>query len=981
MREGLYISLLFLIIQHAVAQSIGLTRYPEITGQLSSEFHEFFMAHDSSYFVVQSDFALYQFDGYELSKIDLPKVRSGRAEYFDKDYTLFGVLPDKLYRYHNGTFDHVKSTFKTDATVFTTNTLIRDTFIAVDNRNHIISYDERTNTLNIIDSLTIREDYNRLYFTKDRKLITYIRPDGHNVLYDNRTQEILYESNYDVILEHNQAFLVRDHNTYLWDGKGFDSMPRPLVFRGDSIKSGKIQLKSSGNIFQKASGKKLSFPYANYQQFHNGIDSDILSASHEGLMVMVPFVSYFTSDNTLMPTAIHTVAESKDSSIYVGSYGSGIYEYSQDLQQTKKYTCTGGCNKILPGNICLEDGGMVFFSEDHTYNIIRKRELIQRKLSKDFSTTGYFFDTLTHNRIGLGLFREGLGLTNSDLSEIKTIGRDKGQLFDHVQCLAQDRSGRIWYGQMSGGIGRYDDRLDKAITWGVESHNSGFGALTMEVDTTGSLWIGGRSGLHIIINPEQDFDENHSPFNIAEKIDLPNGEKTIVTFVKQIENYIVVGSLESVSFIPLDKFYDSKNSDYPIYQWIYGKDIEGGGSEQNCVLFDSQRRLWVCGQEGMNVIEWDEIQFDHTINEIMFTEVYCGGDSLDIASHLVDIPTDKRNIQIHFDILKNPSLRRNIYFDYYLIRGDKDTLTRELRSEKKYFEQAYLPPGDYTFTVQARKHGLVMDELSLSIHVPLSLSENPWFWSLLSGILVFGIGGFFYYRNVQEKNLAKEQLAVQQLKSEKEQLQVQTIISSFNPHFINNSLHWVQSRYRKDLELVRVVGRLSENIHTIFHNTRQNKAFHTLEEELKIVDNYIAIQKIRFSDSFRFERIIDDSININQINIFLLQIQIHVENAIEHGIRNRPASSYLKVTITESEDVVIIKIEDDGVGRLGAQKLMSRGTQSGVKMLNELRDIFNRKNENNIRQYYEDGIFTSGAGILYGTRVIIEIPKMYKYDE
>ena len=243
------------------------------------------------------------------------------------------------------------------------------------------------------------------------------------------------------------------------------------------------------------------------------------------------------------------------------------------------------------------------------------------------------------------------------------------------------------------------------------------------------------------------------------------------------------------------------------------------------------------------------------------------------------------------------------------------------------------------------------------------------------------IGGFFYYRNVQEKNLAKEQLSVQQLKTEKETLQIQAIISSFNPHFINNSLHWVQSRYRKDNELVKVVGRLSENIHTIFANTRQNKAFHSLEEELKIVENYIAIQRIRFSNSFQFIVKIEDGIEVSEISVLLLQIQIHIENAIEHGIRNRSESTYVGLMISEMADKFLIMIEDDGIGRTGAQELMSNGTQSGVRMLNELMFIFNKKNKNNMRQYYEDGIYTTSEGIHFGTRVIIEIPKGYKYFE
>lgn len=209
---------------------------------------------------------------------------------------------------------------------------------------------------------------------------------------------------------------------------------------------------------------------------------------------------------------------------------------------------------------------------------------------------------------------------------------------------------------------------------------------------------------------------------------------------------------------------------------------------------------------------------------------------------------------------------------------------------------------------------------------------------------------------------------------------MQAIISSFNPHFINNSLHWIQSRYVEDKTFVKVVGRLSENIGYIFKNTREGLAFHSIESELRLVQNYVDIQQVRFRDSFQYRAPSEEVMkHVRGADVLILQMQIHVENAIEHGLRNREKSSYVAVVITTDKDYIHITIEDDGCGREKAESISSKGTQQGTLMLTDLINIFNLRNERNIDCYYEDDIFIEPNGSKYGTRFVLKIPKEFKY--
>ena len=109
-------------------------------------------------------------------------------------------------------------------------------------------------------------------------------------------------------------------------------------------------------------------------------------------------------------------------------------------------------------------------------------------------------------------------------------------------------------------------------------------------------------------------------------------------------------------------------------------------------------------------------------------------------------------------------------------------------------------------------------------------------------------------------------------------------------------------------------------------------------------------------------------------------IQIHVENAVDHGIQHQAQGGCLKIVVTDKPEEVGIIIEDEGIGRKKAKQIGSVGTGNATKMLREIQEIFNEKNTNKISRHYEDDIFISPSGKPYGTRVVIIIPKQYNFD-
>lgn len=225
------------------------------------------------------------------------------------------------------------------------------------------------------------------------------------------------------------------------------------------------------------------------------------------------------------------------------------------------------------------------------------------------------------------------------------------------------------------------------------------------------------------------------------------------------------------------------------------------------------------------------------------------------------------------------------------------------------------------------------------------------------------------------------ELQTERLIREKEALQIEAVTSSLNPHFLNNTLHWVQAKVRRDDIATLFIDKLADNIRIIFQKSRNREAFHSLREEMDLVKNYLVIQTYRFGNRYRFELPSEaELMRLRHVQVPLMQIQIHAENAIERGLRNRTGSTYLRIDLQDDANYLYITVEDDGIGYSNARKMQAGGTQQGARMLDSLHQIFNARNAKQITTTIKDNLFTDAQGRTYGTRIAIQIPKKYNYE-
>jgi LytS/YehU family sensor histidine kinase len=180
-----------------------------------------------------------------------------------------------------------------------------------------------------------------------------------------------------------------------------------------------------------------------------------------------------------------------------------------------------------------------------------------------------------------------------------------------------------------------------------------------------------------------------------------------------------------------------------------------------------------------------------------------------------------------------------------------------------------------------------------------------------------------------------------------------------NPHFVFNALNSIQFFIAKNdrLNAISYLSTFSKLIRGILTNSVSNKV--KLSEEIELLKHYVNLELLRFENKFDFILTIAPEIEVETIEIPSLLIQPYVENAILHGLYNKPTKGTLKISVHEDKDSLLFEIEDDGVGREAARKLRQQNfpqhksmgtilTEERLRLINleekasyEIIDLFN----------------------------------------
>jgi two-component system, LytTR family, sensor kinase len=154
-----------------------------------------------------------------------------------------------------------------------------------------------------------------------------------------------------------------------------------------------------------------------------------------------------------------------------------------------------------------------------------------------------------------------------------------------------------------------------------------------------------------------------------------------------------------------------------------------------------------------------------------------------------------------------------------------------------------------------------------------------------------------------EKKLEQQQLRLNEAR-------LAALSRQINPHFLFNTLNSVTSLIRLDPHQARqMVVKLSNILRRLL---RQQENLTPLREELSFIDDYLAIEMVRFGDKLQFIRDIDPATLDLLVPSMLLQPL--VENSIRHGLSSKIDGGVIRVRSRIEDGRLQILVEDDGVG-------------------------------------------------------------------
>jgi len=193
--------------------------------------------------------------------------------------------------------------------------------------------------------------------------------------------------------------------------------------------------------------------------------------------------------------------------------------------------------------------------------------------------------------------------------------------------------------------------------------------------------------------------------------------------------------------------------------------------------------------------------------------------------------------------------------------------------------------------------------------------------------------GFEYWKQLQEE---RENTLHAKVLAETAQLEM--LRYQVNPHFLFNALNSIRASVNPDNQPAKqMITQLSEFLrHSLLSNQTDEIP---LREELEAVENYLAIEKIRFEETLEIEFDVHEKAKDFKVPCFLLNPL--VENAIKHGFQT--SQEILKVKISARLENQTLLLEVANTGKL-AKKPNSNGTKIGLNNVRErLEKLFGGK--------------------------------------
>ncbi|MEZ5046078.1 MAG: hypothetical protein R2831_03710 [Chitinophagaceae bacterium] len=683
--------------------------------------------------------------------------------------------------------------------------------------------------------------------------------------------------------------------------------------------------------------------------------------------------------------AIFTLHKGKDNTIWAGSYKGPLAKINgQHIENINR-----PFTKYLEGGLTLKD--KTYFINEGVE--LGKPKILALNSKKKFegivgteNVTGFYLYKSKNNKVYYGTYLNGLwecdadAFYNNQNIQWNKIDTNQTNKLKNVITICEDPFGRIWYGHPYRGIALYNPKKNTNEYLLLKKNEIEFGAISSLCDSVGKIWFGSNEGLYYCnVTKENLRSQNFY------KINHPLLNKSKISAMYICQSNLIILANNKVVILDLDLFY--RKNEINLKYLTEQESNFSAVTEQNCLLADDSGKIWFATSDML--YKWDFDFWKKIPRPLAQPELsILFNNTSFLFDNIKSFKLSPRNTSFSLEINYNTPDKLIRYHSIAWQYGD-DTLSWTEPSTETKFNFTNLRAGNYTLHFKIFELNGKTYYYKYQIQVQHFWFENPWVWLL--GIIAGATIAYYimYIRNKAKLNaqklLSSEAIAKKEkveLQKKMTEIQVKAIGGHFNPHFLLNILTTAEAQLSDNSPATRLISNLKESIEVLYEHSQHNSVTHPLNSEWIIIQNSIELFKqLHHREIECVKPSKQDFEQFGKLEIPFAILQIHVENALLHGIKNsKMMPHFLKISLQNSETYLYFKIEDNGIGRARSMNLpykLSHGT--AIEKMNEMIEILNKMNSEKITMKFEDNIFKEN-NVSFGTRVIISIPKNYNYE-
>jgi len=165
--------------------------------------------------------------------------------------------------------------------------------------------------------------------------------------------------------------------------------------------------------------------------------------------------------------------------------------------------------------------------------------------------------------------------------------------------------------------------------------------------------------------------------------------------------------------------------------------------------------------------------------------------------------------------------------------------------------------------------------------------------------------------------VVKKWFEQQQEKHEMEKRNLETELNllkaQLHPHFLFNTMNNLYALSVEESEKTSEgIAKISELLRSVLYDC--NEVEISLEKEIKLIKNYIDLEKMRYGDRLHLQFSVNGV--LEEMKIAPMLLFTFVENCFKHGSRNDPENPYIKINLAGSEKRMVFEAENSKPGNI-----------------------------------------------------------------